>query len=114
MTSRGAVYYAVHHDHLGGITSVLECLPMELLEHRCDAPPALVVSDGKSGHSELYCLDLIDELFVDMIPYMGRILVRWSKQGGVILCLDLGLAAPLQNLLTKAHEQHMSISLDAS
>jgi hypothetical protein len=39
---------AVHHDHLGGLTSALECLPLELLEHRCDAAPVLVVSGDKS------------------------------------------------------------------
>jgi hypothetical protein len=56
------VYNVIHRDHLGGLRSALECLPLELLEHRCDTAPASVVSGGKSGRSSLYCLDLIDRL----------------------------------------------------
>jgi hypothetical protein len=81
------------HDHLGGLTSTLECLPLELLEHRCDTAPASVVSGGKSGRSSLYCLDLVDGFFLGRIPHTGCIFNRWSNQGGVTLCFDLGWAA---------------------
>jgi hypothetical protein len=93
------VNYALHHDHLGGLTSALECLPLELLEHKCDAAPALVVSGIKSGRSSLYCLDLVDGLFLGRIQHTGHIFDGWSNQGGVKLCLDLGWAAA--NVLTQ-------------
>ena len=76
---------AVHHQKFGVFSSLLECLPAEVLHHLGSATCRTIVTFDRPGCSALYRLQLLDAYCGVLVPCRRGVLKGGSDQGLVTL-----------------------------